>query len=170
MKTSTRIAFCLTLSAGVLGVAQAHGDGCRPLHALIVDTSDPMNCVSPYNFCASGTVKGNLGLKGTTYFVLDGVGRRPDSAPGWSVTTGLLVYTTDDGTLTVRETGVSKLTGSPSNGILTSMQEIVSGTGRFEGATGTLYNNATDVNGVFYSTVTGTLCLAPRGPKEDAES
>ena len=41
---------------------------------------------------------------------------------------------------------------------------------RFEGATGTLINNATDLNGVFYSTVTGTLCLAPRGPKEAGAS
>lgn len=77
-------------------------------------------------------------------------------------TTGLLVYTTEDGTLTVRETGVSKLTGNPSNGILTSLQEIVSGTGKFEGATGVLYNAAKDVNGVFYSTITGTLCLVKR--------
>ena len=166
MKTSTRIALGLSLSACSIGLAHASDINCHQVRAEIVDKSDPMNCVSPYNFCASGTVKGNIDLNGTTYFVLDGVGRRPDSAPGWSVTTGLLVYTTDDGTLTVRETGVSKLTGSPSNGILTSMQEIVSGTGRFEGATGSLYNNATDVNGVFYSTIQGTLCLVTSVQKE----
>src|SRR6478672_4580324 len=108
MKTSTRIALGLALSACNIGLVHASEPKCQEVRAKIVDTSDPLNCVSTYNFCASGTVVGNVGLVGTTYFVLDGVGRRPDSAPGWSVTSGLLVYTTEGGTLTVRETGVSK--------------------------------------------------------------
>jgi len=148
------------------GLANAHEQRCRPVVALIVDTSAPLNCPSPYRFCAAGTVEGNRGLNGTTYFVLDGVGTAPVSAPGFNVTSGLLVYTTDEGTLTVRETGVGKLSGNPSNGVLTSIQEIVSGTGRFAGATGTLYNTAVDINGVFYSDITGTLCLAPRRPRD----
>jgi hypothetical protein len=164
MKTSTRIALCMTLSACCIGVVQADEPQCKEIHAEMVDTKDPLNCVSPYGFCATGTIHGNHGLNGTTYFVLDGVGRRPDSAPGTAVTSGLLTYTTDDGTLTVRETGVNKLVGSPSNGILASIQEFVSGTGRFEGATLSLFSIATDVNGVFYSTITGELCLAPPAP------
>jgi hypothetical protein len=48
----------------------------------------------------------------------------------------------------------------PSNGYLTSIEEVLSGTGRFAGATGFLYNNATDVNSVFYSNISGQLCLA----------
>lgn len=165
MIKSKGIALLLAVAA-CSGMANAHDTNCRPVVALIVDTSAPVNCPSPYRFCAAGTVEGNRGLNGTTYFVLDGVGTAPVSAPGFNVTSGLLVYTTNEGTLTVRETGVGKLSGNPSNGVLTSIQEIVSGTGRFAGATGTLYNTAVDINGVFYSDITGTLCLAPRRPKD----
>jgi len=165
MFNSKGIAFLLAVSA--CGVAGAHErNNCREVHALIVDKSAPADCPSPYRFCAAGTVEGNRGLNGTTYFVLDGVGTPPTTGPGFNVTPGLLTYTTPDGTLTVRETGMGKLTGSPSNGVLTSLQEIVSGTGRYEGATGTLYNAAVDINGVFYSDITGTLCLVGRGPKD----
>jgi len=165
MIKSKGIALLLAVTA-CSGLANANDQRCRKVVALIVDTSAPVNCPSPYRFCAAGTVEGNRGLNGTTYFVLDGVGTAPVSAPGFNVTSGLLVYTTDEGTLTVRETGVGKLSGSPSNGVLTSIQEIVSGTGRFAGATGTLYNTAVDINGVFYSDITGTLCLVPRRPKD----
>ena len=168
MTTSKGIAFLLALSA-CCSMANAHDrdrNNCREVRALIVDTSAPADCPSPYRFCAAGTVEGNRGLNGTTYFVLDGVGTAPLTAPGFNVTTGLLTYTTPEGTLTVRETGMGKLTGNPSNGVLTSLQEIVSGTGKFAGATGTLYNAAVDINGVFYSDITGTLCLVPRRPRD----
>jgi len=169
MFKSKGIAFLLAVSACSVGAATAHDkdrNNCREVRALIVDTSAPVDCPSPYRFCAAGTVEGNRGLNGTTYFVLDGVGTAPVTAPGFNVTTGLLTYTTEEGTLTVRETGMGKLTGNPSNGVLTSLQEIVSGTGKFAGATGTLYNAAVDINGVFYSDITGTLCLVPRKPRE----
>jgi len=166
MLKSKGIVFLLAVSA-CAGMANAHDrNNCREVHALIVDKYAPTDCPSPYRFCAAGTVEGNRGLNGTTYFVLDGVGTAPVTAPGFNVTTGLLTYTTEGGTLTVRETGVGKLTGSPSNGVLTSLQEIVSGTGRYAGATGTLYNTAVDINGVFYSDITGTLCLVPRNPRD----
>jgi len=153
--------FFLTIAIGCAAlVTPAGASSCKNISALIVDSSAPSGCTSAYGFCAAGTVKGNHGLNGTTYFVLDGVSSAPATAPGWGVTTGLLVYTTSDGTLTVRETGVGKLTGHPSNGYLTSIEEVVSGTGRFAGATGFLYNNATDVNSVFYSNISGQLCLS----------
>ena len=65
---------------------------------------------------------------------------------------------------------MSKL--SMGSGILTSLQEIVSGTGRFEGASGTLYNNAKDVKRTFCSYVIGKLCLPAQGnfkQEEDAD-
>jgi hypothetical protein len=146
--------------ASVVVAYPSSAKNCRAVHATIVDASAPEGCTSVFNFCAAGTVEGNRGLNGTTYFVLDGVTAPPTTAPGFSVTSGVLVYTTNVGTLTVRETGVSKVTGHPSNGVLTSIQEIISGTGKFSGATGTLYNNATDINSTFHSTIRGTLCLA----------
>ena len=137
---------------------------CKQIRAIIVDSSAPAGCTSPFNFCAAGTVEGNHGLNGTTYFVLDGAVAGPSTAPGFSATSGILTYTTPHGTLTVRETGVSKLVGRPSNGFLTAVQEIISGTGRFEGATGLLYLDGKDVNSVFTSHITGELCLP--GPHE----
>ena len=151
----------LVISLAVVSLATTlSASNCKNINALIIDSSAPGGCTSPFGFCAAGTVQGNHRINGTTYFVLDGVSSPPATAPGWGVTTGLLVYTTKDGTLTVRETGVGKLTGHPSNGYLTSIEEVVSGTGRFAGATGFLYKNATDVNSVFYSNISGQLCFA----------
>jgi hypothetical protein len=161
----------LLLSSGCWLIANpAQAKDCKEVHALIVDSSAPEGCTSPFNFCAAGKVEGNRGLNGTTYFVLDGVASGPASAPGWSSTSGLLVYTTPEGTLTVRETGLGKLSGAPSNGHLTSIQEILSGTGRFSGATGLLYNNATDVNSTFFSHISGQLCLAREGDHDASDS
>src|SRR5687767_8958087 len=75
MTTSKGFAFLLALSV-CSGLASAHDkdrNNCREVRALIVDTSAPADCPSPYRFCAAGTVEGNRGLNGTTYFVLDGV-------------------------------------------------------------------------------------------------
>jgi hypothetical protein len=156
-----QIHYWLAIAIGCAAlVTPASANKCKNIKALIVDSSAPDGCTSRFGFCAAGTVQGNHGLNGTTYFVLDGVSSPPDTAPGWGVTSGVLVYTTPDGTLTVRETGVGKLTGHPSNGYLTSIEEVLSGTGRFAGATGFFYNNATDVNSVFYSNISGQLCLA----------
>lgn len=153
--------FLPVISLAVVTLAiPVHASNCKNIQALIVDSSAPQGCTSPFGFCAAGTVQGNHQMNGTTYFVLDGVSSPPATAPGWGVTSGLLIYTTKDGTLTVRETGVGKLTGHPSNGYLTSIEEVISGTGRFAGATGFLYNNATDMNSVFYSNISGQLCFA----------
>ena len=59
MKASTTIAIFASLAAGAAGIAHAHDDRCRSVRATIIDTSDPMNCTSPFGFCASGTVEGN---------------------------------------------------------------------------------------------------------------
>jgi len=158
----------LVISLAVVTIAiPVRASNCKNIQALIVDSSAPQGCTSPFGFCAAGTVQGNHQMNGTTYFVLDGVSSSPATAPGWGVTSGLLVYTTKDGTLSVRETGSGKLTGHPSNGYLTSIEEVISGTGRFTGATGFLYNNATDVNSVFYSKISGQLCFAGEDGGDD---
>jgi hypothetical protein len=133
---------------------------CKAVHAEIIDASSPEGCTSTFNFCAAGTVEGNRGLNGTTYFVLDGVAEGPTTAPGFTATTGTLVYTTREGTLTVRETGIAKFSGHPSNGYGAALEEVVSGTGRFAGATGTLHVRQQDINSQFFSKISGELCLA----------
>jgi hypothetical protein len=133
---------------------------CKPVQAEITDASSPQGCTSPFNFCAAGTVEGNLGLNGTTYFILDGVATGPATAPGYSANSGILVYTTHEGTLTVRETGIAKFSGHPSNGYGSGIEEVISGTGRFAGATGVFHIRQKDVNSRFHTEVTGQLCLA----------
>jgi hypothetical protein len=135
---------------------------CLRIRAVIVDSSAPAGCTSPFHFCALGTIQGNHGLRGITYFVLDGVAPPPATAPGFVMTSGTVVITTPHGTLVGRQTGTSKLVGRPSNGFLAEVQEISSGTGRFAGATGVLYLNGVDVNSVFTSQVSGELCLPDR--------
>jgi hypothetical protein len=146
---------------------QARAGHCKQVHALIIDASAPQGCTSPFNFCAAGTVEGNRGLDGTTYFVLDGVAAGLSSAPGFNATSGILVYTTRDGTLTVRETGIGKFSGQPSNGYGSGIEEVMSGTGRFAGASGVLYVRQKDVNSKFYSRISGELCLAGDEDKEE---
>jgi hypothetical protein len=135
-------------------------DECKAVHAQITDASVPQGCTSPFKFCAAGTVEGDRGLNGTTYFVLDGVATDPTTAAGFSANSGVLVYTTHEGTLTVRETGITKFAGNPSNGYGSGIEEVLRGTGRFEGATGVFHISQKDVNGRFYTDVSGSLCLA----------
>ena len=144
----------LTASSALLA------DECKAVHAQIIDTASPEGCTSPFKFCAAGTVEGDRGLNGTTYFILDGVASGPATATGFSANSGVLVYTTHEGTLTVRETGITKFTGHPSNGYGSGIEEVLRGTGRFEGATGVFHISQKDVNGRFYTDVSGNLCLA----------
>jgi hypothetical protein len=130
---------------------------CKKIHATIVDSQVTQGCTSPNNFCAEGSVKGNHGLNGTTYFVMDGAVRGPATAPGSLATSGILIYTTDRGTLTVRESGLSGLSESGQE-YFTAFQEVLEGTGRYEGATGHLWVLGEVRENYFESEVRGLLC------------
>jgi hypothetical protein len=141
------------------GAAPALAGECHQVRAQIVDSQTSDGCSSPNAFCAAGTVVGNRGLNGTTYFTMDGAVRGPASAPGFLATSGILVYTTHRGTLTVRETGVSKAAPDASSGLVSAVQEVISGTGKYAGATGHLYVASEAADGEFFAEVTGELCL-----------
>ena len=142
----------------VVAAGPALADSCKKIHATIVDVQVTEGCTSPNKFCAEGTVLGNHGLNGTTYFVMDGAVRGPATAPGSIATSGVLVYTTDTGTLTVRESGLSGLSES-GQGYFTAFQAVLEGTGRYAGATGHLWVLGEVTGGVFESEVSGVLCL-----------
>jgi hypothetical protein len=156
----TCIVSILALLAMSVAPNRMLAEHCDSVRAQIIDRSSPEGCISPLKVCIAGTVKGNRGLNGTTYFVLDGIADAPTTAAGFKSSTGTLVYTTKQGTLTVRETGTGKLSGHPSNGYGSGVQEVISGTGRFAGLTGILYISQKDVLGTFTSDVTGQLCTA----------
>lgn len=144
----------------VMGGSQmaAATPACQRVHAVIVDAGTTVDCNSPNKFCAAGTVHGNAGLDGTTYYTMDGAVFGPASAPGYLAASGILVYTTPDGTMTVRETGVSNAAATADSGTTASVEDIISGTGRFNGATGHLFVNGNAANGQFVSQVSGDLC------------
>jgi hypothetical protein len=147
----------LSLMVIVSVASPALAGECKKIHATIVDAQVTEGCTSPNRFCAAGSVKGNHGLNGTTYFVMDGAVRGPATAPGSLATSGILVYTTDRGTLTVRESGLSGLSES-GQGYFTAFQEVLEGSGEYEGATGHLWVLGEVRENYFESEVRGVLC------------
>jgi hypothetical protein len=143
----------------VLVASPALATECKKINALIVDAQVVEGCTSPNKFCAAGTVEGNHGFNGTTYFVMDGAVRGPATAPGTLATSGVLTYTTDRGTLTVRESGMSGFNTSDGGQFFTAFQDVLSGTGEYEGATGHLWVLGTRLTDHFEAQVTGVLCL-----------
>jgi hypothetical protein len=158
VRTKTLAVSVLVIMSLTFGCIPARADQCSNVRAQIIDRSSPEGCTSLLKVCLAGTVKGNHGLTGTTYFVLDGVAPAPSAATGFKSTTGTFIYTTRLGTLTVRETGSGKFSGHPSSGYGSGVQEVISGTGKFAGLYGILYVSQRDILGTFFSDVRGQLC------------
>lgn len=161
MKVIDRLVVGLSLfvAAAAPALAGPDGDGkCKKIHALIVDTQVTEGCTSPNRFCAEGTVEGNHGFNGTTYFRMDGAVRGPATAPGSLATSGILTYTTDRGTLTVRESGLSGFVTAEGS-FFTAFQQVLEGTDDYLGATGHLWVLGENLGTHFEADVTGVLCL-----------
>jgi hypothetical protein len=165
MKEISRFLLALSLMTAMIGggatpaLADSGGEGkCKKIRAEIVDVPVTEGCTSPNRFCVAGTVEGNHGFHGTTYFRMDGAVRGPATAPGSLGTSGVLVYTLDGGTLTVRESGLSGLQDS-GQGYFTAFQQVLEGTGEYEGATGHFWVLGTAFPDRFEAGVTGVLCL-----------
>lgn len=160
MKLIARLVVGTFLFAAAASPVLAGPDGegkCKKIRALIVDTQVTEGCTSPNGFCAEGTVKGNHGLNGTTYFRMDGAVRGPATAPGTIATSGILTYTTDRGTLTVRESGLSGLTTADGS-FFTAFQQVLAGTDGYLGATGHMWVLGENLGTHFEADVTGVLC------------
>lgn len=127
---------------------------CKKIHGSIVDAQVVEGCTSPNKFCAEGTVQANHGFNGTTYFRMDGVVRGPATLPGSLATSGILVYTTDRGTLTVRESGLAGLGDD-----FPALQQVIEGTGDYAGATGHFWVLGHNAGTYFDSGLIGELCL-----------
>lgn len=159
MKTLLRFVTPLLLIVLASPAFAAPGEGdCKKIHGLIVDVQVTEGCTSPTRFCAEGTIEANHGLNGTTYFRMDGAVRGPATAPGSIATTGILTYTTDRGTLTVRESGLSGVIETPEVGYFPAIQKVLEGTGDYAGATGHLWVLGQRIGSEFVSEVRGELC------------
>lgn len=152
------LSLCVSVLAASPALAGAEDDGnCKKIHAKIVDVQVTEGCTSPNRFCAEGTVEGNHGLNGTTYFRMDSVVRGPAAVPGSVATSGVLVYTTKHGTLTVRESGLSTIRVGDET-FFTAFQEVLEGTGDYEGATGHMWLAGQRFPEHFEADVNGVLC------------
>lgn len=160
-RLSTRLAVC-ALTLGLLAMpAVAHAGNCKQVHAQIV--SDPIfGCaLSPIGLCTSGTITGNHGVNGTTFFIGDSAAASPATAPNSAFTlsySGTLVVTAAHGTLALRDTGIF----DQFTGVFSSFDVVdpVNSTGKFAGVTGTLFIGGRTVAGRFVTTViTGELCF-----------
>jgi hypothetical protein len=135
---------------------------CKAVHADVEEVRTTENCTA--NFCTVGTIDGNHGLSGTTFFSLDGgAATPPASSPGTRSYTGVFTITTDQGELVLRETGITyPRPGNPEGGVLSSIIEVTSGTGRYEGATGIMFFHGRNLNGIYDVKMRGTLCTVRR--------
>jgi hypothetical protein len=164
IRTSTAI----TSMLGLLLCAESASAGeaasrCKAVHADVQETATTENCMSPVPFCTTGTIDGNHGLEGTTFFSLDGGAATPPTSPGIRSYSGVFTITTELGELVLRETGVSyPRPGNPEGGVLSSIIEVKSGTGRYEGATGLMFFHGRSLSGTFDVKLVGTLCTLKR--------
>src|SRR5690349_2530008 len=76
---------------------------CRDIFAELHELKTDVGCTSPLFFCSAGTIEGNFGLNGTTFFSVDGSAATPPESPGTSSFTGIYTITTPHGSLTLRE-------------------------------------------------------------------
>ncbi|GMV28968.1 MAG: hypothetical protein AMXMBFR59_10930 [Rhodanobacteraceae bacterium] len=156
MKTlfASSLAIATLLCTAAASASHPH---CRPIRGVIHDIPVTEGCTSPNGFCAAGTVDGNRGFHGTTYFVMDGAVRGPATAPGTLATSGLLTYTLAGGTLVVRESGMSGFVQGDEN-YFTAFQQIASGTGRYAGAAGHFHVLGQAFADHFEAEIVGEVC------------
>jgi hypothetical protein len=151
----------LLLSCLLLASAPLHATECKPVHAGMEEVRSTTGCNAGLGACFLGVVDGDHGLRGTTHFAADSfVPTSPATSPGFIIYSGPFEYRTGTGTLTMRETGVSNGTsGQPGSGAVTAYQQVVGGSGDFEGATGYFFVSGRRVAGVVTTQLSGELCL-----------
>lgn len=145
----------------VLASAPLHATECKSVHATMEEMRTTTGCNPGLSACFLGVVEGDHGLRGTTHFASDShVPTSPPTSPGFIIYSGPFQYRTATGTLEMRETGVTNGTiGLPSSGAVTAYQQIVSGTGEFEGVTGHFFVSGRRVSGVITTQLRGEICL-----------
>lgn len=132
---------------------------CKPVFADLDENFATVGCKPGHTSCYLGEVDGNHGLRGTTYFRGDSGATGPSTSPGFISYSGLFEYTTDQGTLVMRETGVfNTTTGNPESGAVTAFQKVIDATGGWSGTTGHLFVSGFNIGGHVVTKITGELC------------
>jgi len=125
--------------------------GCAFLNAPIKTTLYVEGCTSV--ICTAGTIDSGM-LAGSTQFTLLTLGL--GDLPGQLVYSGQLVITAAGGALTINDSGALN-----PDGTYFEIDPIVSGTGDFVNAAGTLFSSGTRTPTGFDGTIAGRICLLP---------
>lgn len=132
----------LFLVAGSLvtrGQTEAAGVRCKDIHASLMSKVVEAGTAACPIACTEGRVTGDGLLRGTTRFTATGLTPGAGLAGEPLATTfsdaGIWVDTTDHGALTTSSIGMLDL----AKGVFFDIGRVTGGTGRFEGATGTLF-------------------------------
>jgi hypothetical protein len=138
---------------------RAHGN-CQIVNAHIVSTFFVDGCTSPVGICTQGNIASGP-LAGTTLFTVLTADSPPDF-PDVLHYTGQFAITTENGTLTIQDSGVF----DQANGVFFERDPIASGTGIFANATGPLFSFGTQTANPpgFDGFVVGLLCGVGQAP------
>jgi hypothetical protein len=125
---------------------------CTAVHDAIVTTfSQSPDCPSPVGVCTDGTISSGA-FAGTTTFVA--MTARAGPSPDSTFYEGDLVITAADGTITLRDNGM--LNGATN--FYLEMQEVVSGTGGYQGYSGLLISQGMATATGFEGVLSGSIC------------
>jgi hypothetical protein len=152
-------------SAVATGLQEQDGSlKCRSIRGDLVELRSTTECRPGHAVCFLGEVDANHGLRGTTYFRGEQGAVFPPSAPTFRSYVGSFDYMTASGTLTMREFGLTDPPdpNNPESGVVNAYQRIVSGTGRFEGATGYLFVSGFNRDQRIVTTIHGRVCTPRR--------
>jgi hypothetical protein len=132
---------------------------CQRVDAKLVEDRVTTGCNPGEAACFLGQLT-NHWLHASTHFVGDSSAPpAATAAPGWRTYSGLFDYITADGTIHTRETGVTHpAAGHPESGAVTAHQQILGGTGAYEGVTGHFFVSGFNVNGHVTTDVIGEVC------------
>jgi hypothetical protein len=132
---------------------------CKDIKASGTTALVSTGCTSPVGVCASGAFSGDNLIRGTTFASLLGIaasiglpGIEPPSTLSLS---GERTIITPDGTLLFRFVTVF----DTARGEAAEVDRVTGGTGKFEGATGTMFITGTGTTS-FAIQATGNICLA----------
>ncbi len=161
MHVHTRLAALAIIASFTTAPAaqEAPAANCKTIHADLVEDISTTECRPGHSSCYLGTVDGNQGLRGTTYFRSDGFVVGPPTAPGWLLYSGGFEYVTPRGTIVMREVGAFNATrNNPESGSTSAVQKIVDATGEFTGSTGQFFVYGFNVNGHVVTKISGQIC------------
>lgn len=145
------IRFAVALCTLAIAPTAFADNKCKDIHADMTEVRVTTGCDPGEPSCFLGEVDGNHGFRGTAHFRADSVGTPASGSPNWTPYSGPFRYELRDGTLLMREAGIV------GEGQVLAHHSVVSGTGRYEGATGNLFVFGT-TGAAVVTEVTGTIC------------